>query len=138
MKSKTILFVDDEAYRMQSHVEYLKLKGYDVIYTSEFSEAEETFKRYKDVIDLIILDIMLPIEDVRLSAEEENAAQNGRYAGFILYERLLKHGKVKAIVLSARQDLRGDANERKVEKYLQKPLQPEMLLDAVQELLAEK
>ncbi len=57
---KTILLVDDDELLRKSLNLLLHHKGYEVIPAVDGDDAIEKFKRYKDSIDLVILDVVLP------------------------------------------------------------------------------
>ncbi|MCK4827123.1 response regulator transcription factor, partial [bacterium] len=119
---KTILFIDDEAYHMSAHAEYLTLDGFDVIYVSAFDEAFEEAKRNLHLIDLVILDIMIPIEDADLDEDETRLADQGAGAGLVLYDRIKKlRDDIKTIVLTVRNDIEHEIKERGVEEWIVKP-----------------
>ncbi len=136
MKKKTIFFIDDEAYRMEAHALYLEHHEFDIIYVSNFNDALEQFKLNENTIDLVILDIMFPIENIKLDADEEKIVDNGSSAGLVLYDRMMKgKRKIKTVVLSVRDDLQEEITERKIERYLTKPIKPSQLLEEIKEVL---
>lgn len=62
-ESKTILLVDDEDY-LQIFLKTLLIgEGYKVILASNGNEAVETYKDRQTEIDLILMDINMPIKD---------------------------------------------------------------------------
>jgi len=133
-RTKTILFIDDDEHRMMGHAEYLKLKGYDVIYVSYFKEAVEEARRNLNVLDLIILDIMVPVEDAELDEDEKILADEGAMSGFVLYDRISKLKKFKTLVLTVRNDVKEEVEKRGLE-YLMKPIGAEKLASTVSEIL---
>ncbi|MCP3932369.1 MAG: response regulator transcription factor [Bacteroidetes bacterium] len=133
----TILFIDDEKYRMEAHAEFLSLHNFDVIYVSGFNEALEQFKLNMDTIDLIVLDIMIPLEEVELDDNEETIAESGSGAGFVIFDRFRKIKNIKTIVVSGRRGIQKMVEERKIEDYLTKPIAPKKLLEAIYEVLEE-
>lgn len=135
MELKTILFVDDEEFRMKAHADYLCIKGFDVIYAAEFEKALKKFEDNKENIDLIILDIMIPVEDVKLTEEEEKITEQGISTGLVLYDRIRKKKKIKTIVLTVRDDIEKAINDRGIESYLKKPIMPNKLLEDINKIL---
>jgi signal transduction histidine kinase/ActR/RegA family two-component response regulator len=57
---ETILLVDDEEMILNVTVEMLKRLGYKILTAQSGQEALEIFKRHKEAIDLIILDMIMP------------------------------------------------------------------------------
>ena len=61
--TETLLLVDDEDLIRQLARDILKGKGYTVFEASHGKEALDIFTEKKDTIDLIIMDLMMPIMD---------------------------------------------------------------------------
>jgi len=61
--SETILVVEDEQTVRNLIEDFLKRTGYDVISTTNGKRAIEIFKNYKDKIDLVITDVIMPQMD---------------------------------------------------------------------------
>ncbi|TWI67807.1 PAS domain S-box-containing protein [Desulfobotulus alkaliphilus] len=57
---KTILLVDDEEMILSVATDLLEELGYEVIAASGGQEAIDLFDRYSDIIDLVILDLVMP------------------------------------------------------------------------------
>ena len=55
-----ILFIDDEARHMRSHLDELELSDFDVEFKQSVDEALDFFEDNFAQIELIILDIMMP------------------------------------------------------------------------------
>lgn len=113
-----ILVVDDELGIRTVIKEYLENENYDVI---EASNGEEAIKITKDnVIDLIIMDIMMPILD-----------------GFSACKEIFRCKKIPTIMLSARTDeydkLLGF--ELGIDDYVTKPFSPKELVARVKAVL---
>lgn len=142
-KNKTILFIDDEEYRMEPHAEYLRLHGYDVIYAASFNEALEEAKTNLGIINLIILDIMIPIDGVELTEEEEIIADDGSKSGFVLLDHInklmdmKKIGRIKTIILTIRNDIRDEIEKYSIDNYLTKPISAEKLLEVINDTLVK-
>jgi signal transduction histidine kinase len=59
----TILLVDDEEILLRAAVKYLKRKGYNLLKAVNGFECLEVYKNSKEPIDLVILDISMPVMD---------------------------------------------------------------------------
>ena len=109
-----ILVVDDEKLIRDVIKEYLLNEGYEVIEAENGVEAIE--KCNKNIIDLMILDIMMPKMD-----------------GYSAYKEIIKGQKIPTIILSARSEeydklLGFDLG---VDDFLAKPFSPKELVARV-------
>jgi DNA-binding response OmpR family regulator len=120
---KKILIVDDEPSIIVPVQFLMEQNGYDVMVAFSGEEAMEVIAEKK--IDLILLDIMLPIID-----------------GFEVCQRVRENpqwNKIKIILLTA---LGSDANVEKglalgADAYITKPFSNIEIVDKVKELLEE-
>src|SRR3712207_3063084 len=55
-----ILFVDDEPLRIQSYVDELDSRGYDVLLRTDVDSARRVMQDGRERVELVILDIMMP------------------------------------------------------------------------------
>jgi len=120
---KKILIVDDEPSIIVPVQFLMEQNGYDVIVAFSGEEAMEIIAEKK--VDLILLDIMLPVID-----------------GFEVCQRVRENpqwNKIKIILLTA---LGSDANVEKglalgADAYITKPFSNIEIVDKVKELLEE-
>ena len=68
--SKGVLVVDDDAELRDVLVEALIDEGYDVVTASNGAEAYECVRRERRQLDLVLLDLMMPIMDGRAFLHE--------------------------------------------------------------------
>lgn len=121
LKKKKLLVVDDEKDFIDTLAERLEARGFEILRAYDGKEGLE--KAYKDSPDLIILDIAMPVMN-----------------GFDLCRKLKIDDKVKkipVIMLSAKfqpNDVKFSM-ELGAEAYLTKPLELDVLLEKVRELL---
>lgn len=113
-----ILVVDDEKLIRDVIKEYLINDGFEVIEAQNGIEAIE--KCNKNIIDLIILDIMMPKMD-----------------GYSAYKEIVKEKRIPTIILSARSEeydklLGFDLG---VDDFLAKPFSPKELVARVKSIL---
>jgi len=135
MDIKTILFIDDEHYRMDAHVLYLSNHGYDLIYASDFDMAMVQFENNVENIDLIVLDIMMPVDTTKLTAEERKIVQYGDCTGLVLFDRFEKIRKITTIILTVRQDMEKYIKDRDIQFYMTKPIRPVDLLKKIKDII---
>jgi PAS domain S-box-containing protein len=121
---ESILIIDDEDSICQITKETLEAHGYKVYTAHEGKEGIEIFKKYKDEIDLVITDIMMPTMDGLTAIREL---------------RKIKHG-VKIIASSGlMEDARTvQIKENNIEGILVKPYTAEKLLTIVSNVLSAK
>ena len=116
--NKTVLMVDDEE-RMRLLMEaYLKREGLQVILAENGKKALEKFKENK--VDLVVLDIMMPLMD-----------------GWTVCRELRKISNVPIIMLTAR----GEDEDQLLgfrlgtDSYVTKPVSPKILVAKIKALL---
>lgn len=118
MEKKTILVVEDEIKIHKMIRDYFMFNGFDVISAYDGKEAVDKFD---DSINLIILDVMLPILD-----------------GFTVLRRIRKKSNVPVIMVTARSEdediLMG--YELKVDDYVTKPFNQEILVAKANAILS--
>ncbi len=119
-----ILFVEDEDNVRKVGVSILNNFGYSVIETADSKEAERIFREKKDLIDLVISDVVLPDDN-----------------GVELVKRLRKLVPNIKILLNSGYTARKinfDEINRYGFRFIQKPYQIIELLKIVRELLDEE
>lgn len=132
-----ILCIDEDVGILQSHYDHLELIGHhDLVIATDPEETIEAIDRWGDGIDVIILDIMLPVGSM-FSPEEANL---GLTTGVLLLEHIKRElPDVPIIVLTAiaSQAVKNQILARGIpeEYYLDKPVGPRDLLIKVQEAL---
>ncbi|MGA9290020.1 MAG: response regulator, partial [Anaerobacillus sp.] len=72
--AEKILLVDDEESIIDVSTRYLERDGYEVISASNGEEAIHKWK--KELPDLIVLDLMMPLKDGMETAEEIRAVDD--------------------------------------------------------------
>ena len=114
-----ILVVDDESRIRKLIRDFLVKKDYEVAEASNGKEAVDLFFAQND-IDLIILDIMMPVMD-----------------GWQVCREIRAYSKVPIIMLSAKSDERDELQgfELGVDEYVSKPFSPKVLVARVEALL---
>jgi signal transduction histidine kinase/ActR/RegA family two-component response regulator len=120
---KTILVVDDEAAQREISREMLDNKGFSLIFKENGLEAVNYMKTAQLDVDLVILDLMMPV-------------MNGHDA---FYELRKIDPKLKILIASGyinKKDLKGIIKEP-MTAFIQKPFSGEMLLKAIHELAVE-
>lgn len=116
--NKTILMVDDEQ-RMRILIEaYLKKEGLNVILAGDGREALRQFKG--NHVDLVVLDIMMPIMD-----------------GWTVCKELRKISNVPIIMLTARAEDEDQllGFQLGTDSYVTKPISPKILVAKIKALL---
>lgn len=120
-RSPTILVVDDELYIRSMLKEVFEMNGYYVYTAANGLEGIEIFKKHADQIDLIILDMVMPVMD-------------GKRAFFEI-KKVKKDQKI--IIISGyakREDLR-EILDKGALAFMSKPFQIESIVDKVAEFM---
>ncbi len=115
---ETIMIVEDEIRMRILLRDYLKKEGYNVIEATNGKEAVEYF--IKSPVDLIILDIMMPLLD-----------------GFQVCEKIREVSLVPIILLTARseEDDKLLGYELGADDYITKPFSPKVLMAKIKAIL---
>lgn len=121
--SETILVAEDDPSLREWALTMLGVHGYRVIAAVDGADAVEKFTANKDGIDLVLLDGIMPNKNGRQALEEMRALRPG----------------LKAIVLSGyAEDLFTPEDLRSLRvAFIQKPVIPNQLLQAIRRLLDE-
>ena len=120
---ETILLVDDEAVIVEVTKDILETLGYQVMTASTGREAIEIYKKEKDRIDMIILDMIMP----------------GMGGGETL-DHLKTINPAAKVILSSGYSLDGEAKkimDRGVQSFLQKPFRIEQLSQKIRGVLGD-
>lgn len=118
--STTILIADDEQ-RMRTLVkDFLVKKDYNVIEAKNGEEALEIFEERGDLINLILLDVMMPKLD-----------------GWSVLRQIRQSSSVPIIMLTARGEEQDElfGFELGVDEYISKPFSPKILVARVEAIL---
>ena len=115
-----ILIAEDEPGTNETYRLLLDDEGHEVTVTSNGEECLQIYRRNVEAFDLLILDYRMPVKD----------------GGIVLQEVLKTNPNQKVLIASAYSKtllrrLNLDVDNVKV---LQKPFEPELLLDTVNEL----
>lgn len=119
--SGTILIVDDEELVRELAKEILSESGYDVIQAIDGEDGIEKFRDYKDKIDLVLLDMVMP-----------------KKSGKEVYKLIKKiNPEIKVVLASGfKQDERvTDIMKLGIEEFIQKPYTLHKLSKTVYEVL---
>jgi CheY-like chemotaxis protein len=122
-RSGTILLVDDEEYVRRLAERALTRRGYRVLLANDGAEAVEAFRKERRNIDLVVLDLTMPVMDGRQAMDAIRAIDPS----------------VKVVLSSgfAEHDLstRGESGDA---IFLQKPYLPSQLLEVVAEAVGQR
>lgn len=119
MSSYKILVVDDEARMRKLIKDFLATKDYEVLEAEDGQKALDLFHMHDD-INLIILDVMMPVLD-----------------GWATLREIRKSSTIPIIMLTARGEERDElfGFELGVDEYISKPFSPKILVARVEAIL---
>lgn len=114
-----ILVVDDESRMRKLVKDFLVRSNYEVVEAENGEQAVDIFFANKN-IDLIILDVMMPIMD-----------------GYQVCREIRQYSKVPIIMLTAKSDERDEllGFELGIDEYISKPFSPKILVARVEAVL---
>lgn len=116
---KCVLIVDDEPQIGKIFGLKLKLNGYDVVSTTSGTEAIELVRKQK--FDIMLLDVLMP-----------------EVTGLDVLTKVREFSPVPIILFTARPDIFEIARRLGADDYISKPLNPDHLLEKIQDVLSRK
>jgi PleD family two-component response regulator len=120
----TVLLVDDEEIILDVGSQLLNHIGYDVLFASNGLEAVEVYKKNKDSVDVVILDMVMP-----------------DMGGGETYERLKEIDPAVKVLLSSGYGIESAAKElleRGCDGFIQKPFDMAQLSQKIGEVLTKR
>ncbi|BEP28295.1 response regulator transcription factor [Helicovermis profundi] len=121
--NETILIAEDEKRMRILISDFLNLENFNVLEAENGKKALELFNEKKDEIDLIILDVMMPIFD-----------------GWTVCKEIRKKSTIPVLMLTAKSEDTDELYgfELGVDEYISKPFKPNILVARVKALLRRK
>jgi two-component system cell cycle sensor histidine kinase/response regulator CckA len=120
----TVLLVDDEEMVLETGGQMLKHLGYEVLLAGDGQEALELYKKKKDKIDLVLLDMVMPV-----------------MGGGKTFDRMKEIYSDVKVLLSSGYSIEGEAKEileRGCDAFIQKPFKLEQLSQKIGEIFDKK
>ena len=120
----TVLLVDDEEMVLEAGKELLNHLGYEVLLAENGREALELYKKNQDKIDLVLLDMVMPV-----------------MGGGEAFDRMKEINTDVKVLLSSGYSIEGEAREilkRGCDAFIPKPFKLEQLSQKLREILDEK
>ncbi|MBW1721246.1 MAG: response regulator [Deltaproteobacteria bacterium] len=117
----TVLSVDDEETVRKVGQEMLEVMGYNVITAKDGEDAIELFMKYREKIDIVLLDMVMP-----------------KMSGAEVFEKLKEIDPGVRVLLSSGYSIEGKAGEilkRGCDGFIQKPYKMEELASTLKALL---
>jgi len=97
-----VLFVDDDWRRLEHHVDELKERGFEVIFTNDVDDAVEKLRDLSNHYDLAIIDISMPPGKSLVFEDTIGGSRTGK----ALYELIRRlRPKLKIIALTNVPDI---------------------------------
>ena len=120
MSDITILIVDDESRMRKLIKDFLMQKNYHILEAADGEEALKIFEENQNIINLILLDVMMPKLD-----------------GWSVLRQIRQTSKVPIIMLTARGEEQDElfGFELGVDEYISKPFSPKILVARVEAIL---
>jgi DNA-binding response OmpR family regulator len=125
--SRIVLVVEDDIDVLEAHQIVLEHSNYEVVTATNIKVAEEVMEHNK--IDLIILDVMM-----------EKSSDGFNFAQFVKMDQRFKHIPIiMATAVNKRTkfkfDIKQNGNFLPVEKFMEKPIDPDDLIATIRGLL---
>jgi DNA-binding response OmpR family regulator len=118
----TILLVEDEAFVREVTCEILESAGYRVLKAQNAAEARITFQRYKKIVHLLVVDVVLPGQNGRDLVHELRTISPSLRAIFISgfpENAVTRHGLQEDGLFYLPKPFSGDSLTRKVNQVLE-------------------
>ncbi len=119
--TETVLLVDDEEAILEVGRDLLKAMGYRVLIARDGSEAVQVYAKNKQIIDIVILDIVMP-----------------NMGGGATYDLMKQSDPDVRVLLSSGYSINGEATEmleRGCSGFIQKPFNMKALSEAMRKVL---
>ena len=120
----TVLLVDDEEVILEVGEGLLETMGYRVLIARDGKEAVEVYRKNKDDIDIVLLDMVMP-----------------NMGGSEAYDRMKEINSKVKVLLSSGYSINGQATEileRGCDGFIQKPFSVKKLSRKIREILRKK
>ena len=121
MANLTILVVDDEARMRKLIKDFLMKNNYDILEAEDGEKAMSIYKEYKDMISLVLLDVMMPKLD-----------------GWSVLRQIRQNDEdLPVVMLTARSEEQDElfGFELGATEYITKPFSPKILVARVEAIL---
>jgi DNA-binding NtrC family response regulator len=135
VQCQTILVVDDDPAIASQSSNILKQAGFNVLQATGSSDALKLNKNHQGTIDLLVTDLVMPPPDFQFASGDNEFPH---VHGHDLAIRMLQMRKDLHIVLMSaniEKELAGYGIRRGSLPILQKPFQPQALVDLVKQVL---
>jgi len=122
--TETLLLVDDEGMVLGVGEKFLKVMGYHVLTSRDGREAIEVYRKNREAIDLVVLDIVMP-----------------NMGGGEIFDRLKEINPNIKVLLSSGYSIDGEATkilERGCNGFIQKPFDVKQLSQTIRAILDKK
>ena len=122
--TETVLLIEDEAVILEVGRDLLEAMGYRVLVARDGKEGVKVYKKNKDEIDIVVLDIVMP-----------------HMGGGEAYDRLKEINPDIKVLLSSGFSVDGEAGEileRGGDGFIQKPFKMKQLSQAIREVLGSE
>ena len=119
--TETVLLVDDEAHILKVGRDLLEAMGYQVLIARDGNEGVAVYKKNRDEIDIVVLDVVMP-----------------NMGGGEAYDRMKEINAHIKVLLSSGFSIDGEANEilaRGCDAFIQKPFGMQELSQKIREVL---
>jgi two-component system, cell cycle sensor histidine kinase and response regulator CckA len=121
VKRSVILLVEDEEFVREMAAGILEIAGHRVFQASNGAEAMGLFERYREIIDLLVTDVVLPGNDGHSLAKEMRASSPELKVMFI-------SGYAEKLISRRCHELSADV-------YLPKPFSAHLFLEKIERLV---
>ena len=117
------MLVDDEIDFSKTMAMRLQMRGYDV---AVVHSGEEALKKSKEMPDLILLDVMMPVMNGYETCNKLRQESSTRNIPIIMLSAKFQQNDIKF------------GREMGAEAYVTKPFEPHVLIEKIRELLSKK
>ena len=119
----TVLLVEDEKIMLDLLEKVLRQHGYQIFTATDGEKALEIYRRHKQEIDIVVLDIGLP----RIAGQD------------VLLQMKQQNPDVKFVVASGyiEPELKSHIDQAGIQHFIHKPYSPDEILQTLQSLMEE-
>lgn len=141
MEKKRILWIDDEARYIKPCADALRVGGFKVKVVGSAKKGFREFLTHQQNYDLVILDLIMPLEKYELPSDAGPNDIRRDYIGIRVLEEIREFSDVPVIICTlAGEDnnVRDRVHQLGISEFLHKPTLTEEPLKSVQRVLGKK
>lgn len=132
---RQVLFIDDDARRLESHLEMLQSAGCEVLIAQDVQTALSMVEEHARDLSAIVLDMIMPFG---MGPFDQEATDSGYRTGIALLKEITSRAPgIPLIMCTVVHDpeAKADAMKLGAVRYITKPILPSTLIEQIEEVV---